>query len=198
MANTNILNNLPFGDPNLKSAVTGLQKETPEVTQYITGAVNTNPTTTAVSLIDYTVAYPTDRPFEVKLEAIVKIISNLSGDQEFTFSIYDVDDEATPFTFGAIDIPDALNTAVAVKVDWTMKATNSLTAPTQFIQYGTLTLLSADGGALTAVVMPTNKVETAEDVVRNFQLQVTAETGTATTSVQLLSGKVTLDRQIWN
>ena len=43
--------------------------------------------------------------------------------------------------------------------------------------------------------MPTNtrRIETAEDVVKNFRLRVTAETGTATTTVQLLSAKVTLD-----
>lgn len=198
MANSNILNSIPFGDTNLKTTVTALQKETPEVTYYTTAAAVTNPTTTPTSLIDYTVAYPTDRPYEVKVEAVVSLLSNLSGDQEFTFGIYDVDDDATPFSFGAIDIPDALNTAVSVLVEWTMRATNSTTAPTQFIQYGKLTLLSLDGGALTSVVMPTSKCESAEDAIRNFRLRVTAETGTATTTVRLLSGKVTLDRQVWN
>jgi hypothetical protein len=43
--------------------------------------------------------------------------------------------------------------------------------------------------------MPTNPVEfeTAEDAIKNFQLRVTAETGTATTTVRLLSAKVSLD-----
>lgn len=198
MANSNILNNIPFGDTNLKSTVTSLQRETPEVTYYITTAATTNPTTTPVELVDYTVVYPTDRPFEVRLEAIVALTSNLSGDQEFTFGIYDVDDDATPYSFGAIDIPDALNTAIAVKVDWVMRATNSVTAPTQFIQYGEISLVQNNAGATTNVVMPTNtrRIETAEDVVKNFRLLVTAETGTATTTVQLLSAKVTLDRQV--
>jgi len=196
--NTNILNNIPFGDKNLKNTITSLQKETGEVTYYLTGSATTNPTTTATTLLSYTVDYPVDRPFELKLEALVKLTSNLSGDQEFTFGIYDVDDAATPFSFGPIDIPDALNTAIAVKVDWTMRATNSTTAPTQFIEFGELTVYSLDGGSVTSVVVPTRKVETAEDAIKNLRLRVTAETGTATTAVQLLSGKVTLDTQVWN
>lgn len=200
MANTNILNNLPFGDPTLKSTITNLQRETPLVTYYRTAAATTNPTTTPVSLVDYEIVYPADRPFEVRLEAIVSVLSNLSGDQEFTFTIYDEDDDATPYSFGAIDIPDALNTAIAVKLDWVMRATNA--ANTQWIQYGEISLVQNNAGATTSVVMPTNtrRIETAEDVVKNFQLRVTAETGTATTTVQLLSAKVSLDTQVesWN
>lgn len=196
----NILNSRPFADPTLSETLSDLQRETPEVTYYITGSATTNPTTTPVNLLSYTIDYPTDRAFEVRLEAVVSLLSNLSGDQEFTLGIYDVDDDATPYSFGAIDIPDALNTAIAVKVEWVMRATNSTSAPTQFIQYGTITLMSVDGGATTSVVMPTNtsKVETAEDAIKNLQLRVTAETGTATTTVRLLSAKVTLDRQIWD
>lgn len=195
MANTNILNNIPFGDSNLKSTITSLKKETPEVTYYKSATAVTNPTTDPTTLVDYTITYPVDRPFEVRLEAIVSLLSNLSGDQEFTFGIYDVDDDATPYSFGAIDIPDALNTAIAVKVDWVMRPTNA--ANTQWIQYGEISLVQNNAGATTSVVLPTNtrRIETAEDVVKNFQLRVTAETGTATTTVQLLSAKVTLDTQ---
>lgn len=196
MQNINILNGQPFQDKDLKSTINRLERETAEVTYYTTATAVTNPTTTPTTLLTYEVNYPTDRPYEVKLEAVVKLTSNLSGDQEFTFDIYDIDDAAAPFSFGAIDIPDALNTAVAVLVEWTLRTTNS--AATQVIEYGKLTLLSADGGALTSVVMPTNKVETAEDAIKNFRLRVTAETGTATTAVQLLSAKVSLDRQAWN
>lgn len=198
MSNINILNGTPFGDKTLKATITELEKATPEVTYYLTGTATTNPTTTPTTLLTYEVVHPVDRPYEVRVEAFVKLLSNLSGDQEFTFGIYDIDDVATPFSFGAIDIPDALNTAITVKVDWVMRATNSLTSPTQFIQYGELTIYSLDGGALTSVVVPTRKAESAEDAIKNFRLRVTAETGTATTTVQLLSAKVTLDRQLWN
>lgn len=199
MANkTNILNDTPFIDTNLKAAISTLQKETPEVTYFLTGTATTNPTTTATTLLTYAVEHPIDRPYEVKLEAVVSLLSNLSGDQEFTFGIYDIDDAATPFSFGAVDIPDALNTAISVKIDWTMRATNSATEPTQFIQYGEITLYSLDGGSVTSVVIPTRKVETSEDAIKNFRLRVTAETGTATTTVKLLSAKVSLDRQPWN
>lgn len=196
MANTNIP---PFINPNLPNTVASLEKETSEVSYYLQGTATTNPTTTATTLLTYGVeGHPIDRPYEVRLEAVVKLLSNLSGDQEFTFGIYDVDDAATPFSFGAVDIPDALNTAIAIKVDWVMRATNSATAPTQFIQYGELTLYSLDGGSVSSVVIPTRKVESAEDAIKNFRLRVTAETGTATTTVQLLSAKVTLDRQPWS
>ena len=198
MPNSNILAGQPFGDPTLKSTVAELQKQVPEVTYYTTAAAVTNPTTTPTDLLTYSFSYPTDRPYEVKLEAVVSLLSNLSGDQEFTFVIRDNVDAANPFSFGAVDIPDALNTAVAVKVDWTMRATNSATAPTQWIQYGEITLYSVDGGAITSVVIPSRKVETAEDPFNNFSLRVTAETGTATTTVRLLSAKVTLDTQVWN
>jgi hypothetical protein len=190
MANTNIP---PFINPNLTNTVAALQNETPLVTYYRTGTASTDPSTDPVTLLDYEVEYPIDRPHEIKLEAYVSLLSNLAGDQEFTFSIYDVDDAAAPYTFGAIDIPNALNTAIGVIVEWTARTTN--TANTQWIQSGSLTLVSIDGQATTAVVMPTNPVEfeTAEDAIKNFQLRVTAETGTATTTVRLLSAKVSLD-----
>jgi len=197
MANTNIP---PFINPTLTNSVTALQNETPLVTYYRTGTATTDPTTTAVVLLDHTIVYPIDRPHEIKLEAYVSLLSNLAGDQEFTFSIYDVDDAAAPYTFGAIDIPNALNTAIGVIVEWTARTTNATN--TQWIQCGQLTLVSIDGQATTAIVMPTNPVEfeTAEDAIKNFQLRVTAETGTATTTVRLLSGKVTLDTNApsWN
>lgn len=197
MANTNIP---PFINPTLSTTVAALENETPLVTYYRTTTAVTDPTTTATTLLSYTVEYPIDRPHEIKLEAFVKLTSNLAGDQEFVFDIYDVDDAAAPFTFGAIDIPNALNTAIGVKVEWTARATNSTN--TQYVQYGELTLISVDGGATTAVVMPTNpaEFETAEDAIKNLRLRVTAETGTATTTVQLLSAKVTLDTNptSWN
>ena len=195
MANTNIP---PFINPTLPTTVAALERETPEVTYYRTATAVTNPTTDPTTLVDYTVVYPTDRPFEVRLEAIISLLSNLSGDQEFTFEIYDVDDDATPYSFGAVDIPDALNTAIAIKIDWVMRATNA--ANTQWIQYGEISLVQNNSGSTSSVVMPTNtrRIETAEDVVKNLRLRVTAETGTATTTVQLLSAKVTLDRQAWN
>lgn len=197
MANTNIP---PFINPTLSTTVAALENETPLVTYYRTATAVTDPTTTPTSLVDYTVAYPVDRPFELRVEAIVSLLSNLSGDQEFTFGIYDVDDAATPYSFGAVDIPDALNTAIAVKVDWVMRATNA--ANTEWIQYGEISLVQNNAGATTSVVMPTNtrRIETAEDVIKHLRLRVTAETGTATTTVQLLSAKVTLDTNptSWN
>lgn len=194
---TDLLNNTPWQDPNLKAAITSLQKETPEVTYYTTGSVATNPTTTATSLFAYEIDnHPVDRPYELRIEALVKVTSNLSGDQEFTATIYDVVDDATPFSFGAVDIPDALNTAVLLKYDYTLRTSNS--SATQNVQFGEVTLYSLDGGAITSVVIPSPKVESAEDAIRSLQFRITAETGTATTSVQLISAKVTLDRRVWN
>jgi len=195
MANVNILGVSAITDKNLKSTITSLEYETPEVTYYTTATATTNPSTDPVALLTYNVVYPTDRPHEIKLEAIVKLLSNISGVQTFTFDLYDTVDDATPISLGAVSIPDALNTAIAVKVNAVIRTSN--TSATQVIEYGDITLYSLDGGAVTSVTLPTPVVETAEDAIRNFQLQVTASVGTATTTVQLLSAKVTLDRQLW-
>lgn len=194
MANTNILNNVPFGDPNLKSTVTTLQKETPEVTYYPTGTITADPGNVEVTLLSYEIeGHPIDRPFELRIEALVGITNALSvaADQEFLFELHDTDLDAVLIQAAPIDV-DVLETGeVKVKLDFVYRSAD-LANVSGWWTYSTATDNAAATGAEAFIAVE-------EPIVsHNLALVVIPETGTASTDIVLYSAKVTLDRQVWN
>lgn len=195
---TDILNNTPFSDPNLKATIKTLQRETPEVTYYTEGTESLNAGNVAVTVLAYTIeGQPLDRPFELKLEAILAIKNNLgvAADQEFTIDLLDGND-STILTFGIVDIDSTETGDVLVKVEATYRSMTAGNVGYGIWEYSVKT--DVDGTASIVSGSPNYGFDYTLLDTPTVKIAVTPETGTATTTVQLYSAKVTLDRQIWN
>lgn len=196
MANSNILNNIPFGDTVLKSTVTRLEKETPEVQYYVNTATVSNPTTTPVTLLEYSTLYPTDRPYELRLEALVALTNNLNtpADQEFVIDIYDLDADSSYITLATLDVDSTISDPVATSIKFTYRA-QDLTHTRGNLEYSVITDYN-DTDVAGQVTFAADRATTT--FPQNFAIRVTAETGTTSTIVIFHSAKVSLDRQVWN
>lgn len=197
-ANTNILNKIPFGDKVLKSTITRLDYETPEVTNYIATAVNADPETDPVTLLSYEILYPYDKPFELNIEAVLKLTNDLSSaaDQEFVIDLFDVEEDAAWITLATLDVDVLYTDPVLVKVNCNIRSkdTSNSKLIVEYTVVPDATAISSVTGGVTVpdiqeLDLPTGKV---------LNLLVTAETGTASTDVQLINGKISLDKRVWN
>lgn len=190
----NILGAKPFSDPTLSAAITDLRKETPEVTYYPTGTISADPGNVEVTILSYEIEnHPLDRPFELRIEALVGITNNLgvAADQEFQFDLRDVDADSSLVQPVAIDVDSTETGEVKVKLDFTYRSADDANVSGWWI-YSTATDNVAATGAEAFVALEEAIVN------KNIALVVTPETGTASTDIVLYSAKVTLDRQVWN
>lgn len=192
--NIDLLGGVPFTDRTLKTAITRLQNETPTI-NVVSYATFANPTTTANTLAS-TTGQSAYKKLYADVDLNLDLTSNIAGAQTFTFALK-LGDETVATS--VVSVPDAINTAVAVRLKGHVQYTRTVSDVPQYSAYLIATPISttATADVSTVTVVNTRPVETLYTALlagdTDIYITGTASVGTATTTITVLGGRITYD-----
>lgn len=194
MQKIDILSGKPFIDNTLKARIQKLDNETP-VVNTISYATFANPATTERTFIE-TAGQVTKQKLFCDVKALANLTSNITGAQDFTFKLYLGN---TVVATSVVTVPDALNTLFSTKLDGFVTYSRNNAGALEYIANLTATPLSTSATASVSTVTVVNTqspIVTRDTISGDFDLKLTctASVGTATTTITVMGGRVSFDK----
>lgn len=194
MQKIDILNGKPFIDNTLKSRIQRLDNET-SVINTIAYATFANPSTTERTLTE-TTGQVTKEKFHATVDAIGNLTSNISGAQTFTFKLYLGN---TVVATSVVSVPDAINTLFSVKLGGFVTYSRTNSGALEYVGNLTATPLATSATADVSTITAVNgqsAIVTRDTIAGDYDLKLTctASVGTATTTITVMGGRTTFDK----